>query len=61
MLIFTIINHQCLAQYAQDFNFNTNLRSGRTYTDIARIVNPNQYAHVGTQPYPGQPFWPQGR
>lgn len=35
-------------------------QSGRSYDDIARIVNPNQYAFVSLQPYPGQPFWPQG-
>ncbi|KAI8130513.1 hypothetical protein FF38_07853 [Lucilia cuprina] len=53
----------CWSQLSQDVNFNSNLlqvRSGRTYMDIARVINPNQYAHVGMQPYPGQPFWPQG-
>ena len=32
-------------------------RRGRTYTDIARVINPHPYAFVGTQPYPAQPFW----
>ncbi|EDV91047.1 uncharacterized protein LOC6568613 [Drosophila grimshawi] len=36
-------------------------RNGRSYTDIARVVNPNQYAFVGSRNYPGQPFWPAGR
>ncbi|KAL7729760.1 hypothetical protein ACLKA6_014626 [Drosophila palustris] len=36
-------------------------RSGRSYTDIARVINPNQYAFVGSRNYPGQPFWPSGR
>ncbi|XP_037956554.1 uncharacterized protein LOC119686235 [Teleopsis dalmanni] len=35
-------------------------RTGRTYSDIARVINPNPYAFVGRSPYPGQPFWPQG-
>jgi len=46
-------------------NANTNVyerqpnrRSGRTYNEIASIVNPNQYV-PGGHPYPGQPFWPQ--
>lgn len=33
-------------------------RRGRTYTDVARVINPNPYAFVGAQPYPAQPFWP---
>ncbi|KRF99761.1 uncharacterized protein Dwil_GK27220 [Drosophila willistoni] len=36
-------------------------RSGRSYTDIARVINPNPYAFVGARNYPGQPFWPAGR
>ncbi|XP_017856356.1 PREDICTED: uncharacterized protein LOC108609152 [Drosophila arizonae] len=36
-------------------------RNGRSYTDIARVINPNQYAFVGSRNYPGQPFWPAGR
>ncbi|KAH8288625.1 hypothetical protein KR054_006749 [Drosophila jambulina] len=36
-------------------------RGGRSYTDIARVVNPNQYAFVGSRNYPGQPFWPAGK
>ncbi|XP_016981731.1 uncharacterized protein LOC108046530 [Drosophila rhopaloa] len=35
-------------------------RGGRSYTDIARVVNPNQYAFPGSRTYPGQPFWPSG-
>ncbi|KAH8346690.1 hypothetical protein KR084_008096 [Drosophila pseudotakahashii] len=35
-------------------------RGGRSYTDIARVVNPNQYAFPGSRNYPGQPFWPSG-
>lgn len=36
-------------------------RTGRSYTDIARVVNPHPYAFVGSRNYPGQPFWPAGR
>lgn len=35
-------------------------RTGRTYSDIARVINPNPYAFVGQRPYPAQPFYPQG-
>ncbi|XP_065362870.1 uncharacterized protein LOC135956341 [Calliphora vicina] len=35
-------------------------RTGRTYSDIARVINPNPYAFVGRRPYPAQPFYPQG-
>lgn len=35
-------------------------RTGRTYSDIARVINPNPYAFVGKHPYPAQPFYPQG-
>ncbi|XP_061386168.1 uncharacterized protein LOC133321085 [Musca vetustissima] len=35
-------------------------RTGRTYSDIARVVNPNPYAFVGQRPYPAQPFYPIG-
>ncbi|KAM7362769.1 uncharacterized protein ACRADG_013324 [Cochliomyia hominivorax] len=35
-------------------------RTGRTYSDIARVINPNPYAFVGKQPYPAQPFYPRG-
>lgn len=35
-------------------------RNGRSYTDIARVINPNQYAFVGSRNYPGQPFWTAG-
>ncbi|XP_039491344.1 uncharacterized protein LOC120451591 [Drosophila santomea] len=35
-------------------------REGRSYADIARVVNPNQYAFPGSRVYPGQPFWPSG-
>lgn len=31
---------------------------GRTYTDIAKIVNPDQYVFIKEIPYPGQPFYP---
>ncbi|XP_043652144.1 uncharacterized protein LOC122619343 [Drosophila teissieri] len=35
-------------------------RGGRSYEDIARVVNPNQYAFPGSRVYPSQPFWPSG-
>ncbi|XP_016998963.2 uncharacterized protein [Drosophila takahashii] len=36
-------------------------RDCRSYKDIARIVNPNQYAFPGSRIYPDQPFWPFGK
>lgn len=36
-------------------------RLERSYTDIARVINPHPYAFVGSRNYPGQPFWPSGR
>ncbi|KAH8236822.1 uncharacterized protein [Drosophila bipectinata] len=41
--------------------FQAPSRGGRSYTDIARVHNPNQYAFVGSRTYPGQPFWPGGK
>lgn len=35
-------------------------RAGRTYSDIARVLNADPYAFVGRRPYPAQPFYPQG-
>uniref|UniRef100_A0A1A9W6G8 Uncharacterized protein n=1 Tax=Glossina brevipalpis TaxID=37001 RepID=A0A1A9W6G8_9MUSC len=35
-------------------------RGGRTYSDIASVINGNPYAFVGSRPFPSQPFWPQG-
>ncbi|EDV53790.1 uncharacterized protein LOC6554419 [Drosophila erecta] len=35
-------------------------RGGRSYKDIAKVVNPNQYAFPGSRIYPAQPFWPSG-
>lgn len=33
-------------------------RQGRTYDEIARVINPNPYANVGgAGPFPAQPFW----
>ena len=34
---------------------------GRSYKDIAMIINPDQYVFVRERPYPGQPFWPEGK
>lgn len=31
-------------------------RFGRSYSDIARVINPNQYAFVGSRNYQGNPF-----
>ncbi|XP_017846095.1 uncharacterized protein LOC108602483 [Drosophila busckii] len=36
-------------------------RAGRTYSDIARVINPHPYAAIGSRVYPGQPFWSAGR
>jgi len=56
---FTLLS-QALSWPAYGYGHQTQ-RSGRSYTDIARVVNPNQYAFVGSRNYPGQPFWPAGR
>lgn len=34
--------------------------SGRSYNDIARVINPNPYNNIGRNPYPAQPFWTYG-
>lgn len=31
--------------------------SGRSYNDIARVINPSPYANVRGVPFPAQPFW----
>lgn len=31
--------------------------SGRSYNDIARVLNPSPYANVRGVPFPAQPFW----
>lgn len=33
-------------------------KGGRSYTDIARVLNPSPYANPRGVPFPGQPFWP---
>lgn len=33
---------------------------GRSYNDIARVLNPSPYAFPRRTPFPGQPFWPFG-
>lgn len=35
-------------------------RTGRSYNDIARVINPNPYANIGGVPFPAQPFWTYG-
>lgn len=30
---------------------------GRSYNDIARVINPSPYANVRGVPFPAQPFW----
>lgn len=30
---------------------------GRSYNDIARVLNPSPYANVRGVPFPAQPFW----
>lgn len=35
-------------------------RQGRSYNDIARVINPNPYANIGSVPFPAQPFWTYG-
>lgn len=35
-------------------------RGGRSYNDIARVINPNPYANIGGVPFPAQPFWTFG-
>ncbi|XP_053947291.1 uncharacterized protein LOC129235564 [Anastrepha obliqua] len=51
--------HSAGAYYGRDRR-GSNRRSGRTYSDIARVVNPQPYAFVGARPFPGQPFNPIG-
>lgn len=31
--------------------------SGRTYNEIAKVINPNPYVNIGGGTLPGQPFW----
>lgn len=33
---------------------------GRSYNDIARVINPSPYAFPRSSPYPAQPFWTFG-
>lgn len=33
---------------------------GRSYNDIARVINPSPYAFPGRSPFPAQPFWTYG-
>lgn len=35
-------------------------RGGRSYNDIARVINPNPYGNIGSVPFPAQPFWTYG-
>lgn len=35
-------------------------RMGRTYYDIAKVLNANPYAFPGSRPFPAQPFYPIG-
>lgn len=35
-------------------------RTGRSYNDIARVINPNPYGNIGGVPFPAQPFWTYG-
>lgn len=30
---------------------------GRSYNDIARVLNPSPYAFPRSSPFPAQPFW----
>lgn len=30
---------------------------GRSYNDIARVINPSPYAFPRQSPFPAQPFW----
>lgn len=30
---------------------------GRSYNDIAKVLNPNPYAFPRQSPFPAQPFW----
>lgn len=51
-------NHQ--SYYNSQHPGGSGKRSGRTYSDIARVINPNPYVGVGARHYPNQPFYPQG-
>lgn len=40
------------------YNGGGRRKAGRSYTDIARVLNPSPYANPRGVPFPGQPFWP---
>lgn len=47
----------------RDFDRDRYRSGGRSYQDIAKVINPNPYVVVYKdkhQPYPNQPFWPYG-
>ncbi|KAI8130167.1 hypothetical protein FF38_07858 [Lucilia cuprina] len=50
MFIISISHYNC--------ELNNIIKRSRTYVDIAKVINPNPYAHVGGRPFPAQPFWP---
>ncbi|KAG4077745.1 hypothetical protein HA402_011174 [Bradysia odoriphaga] len=42
------------------YNRDREGRGGRSYNDIARVINPNPYGNIGAVPFPAQPFWTYG-
>ncbi|KAH8406641.1 hypothetical protein KR222_001548 [Zaprionus bogoriensis] len=60
LLLLTWLALIYIAMGSPAYGYNSE-RSGRSYTDIARVINPQPYAFVGSRNYPGQPFWPVGR
>ncbi|KAJ6637852.1 hypothetical protein Bhyg_10583, partial [Pseudolycoriella hygida] len=42
------------------YDDNSRGRGGRSYNDIARVINPNPYGNIGSVPFPAQPFWTYG-
>lgn len=49
--------------FASDLNYRKGKGSsrrnehGRTYNEIARVINPIPYVNIQGGPIPGQPFW----
>ncbi|XP_034665125.1 uncharacterized protein LOC117899308 [Drosophila subobscura] len=60
MVVLVLLLSAAAASPARGY-YSSPQRGGRSYTDIARVVNPNPYAFVGARNYPGQPFWPAGK
>lgn len=56
--MFVIIMVGARPQYGFGYRNNGRRAGGRSYTDIARVLNPSPYAANPRGVFPGQPFWP---